>query len=526
MLQQTKPPVALPPAPGTVLTLPAPEQQQDNPSITFTLRRIVIHGNTLLSSAVLAPLVDDLQGHAVSLALLQQAAARITALYYEHGYPLAYAYLPAQKIEDGVLIIAVVEPRYDRIAITGKSRLAPTQARKTLGLKPGQPITQSALNRGLLLLNQTPGITVAGTLVRGASPASSTLDAQLTDTPIARAQVSVDDFGSAFTGRLRAQANGSLDNLFGYGSQISASGMTTQGGLLKSIGLNGISPDLGRGLRLGAYGSQTHYRLGDAFAALQQHGSARQTGADVTLPLILQPGRILQARLDVLQNRFAQRSAISGLDDRSHAGLLRLTLNGAVADTGGGVTSAGVMVTRGDLHFDTTDAALADSKGPQTAGSFWIAGIQLQRTQPLPAGLQLKADLSGQLSSKNLDGSEKSYLGGPDAVMSAPVSAAGGDESALLRLSLSHRVLLALPGKLEVAALLQHGEVWLNHSPYAGAPVQNRLHLSGAGLGLTYQWDRRVSAQLSYVHRLGESSASNVSRFPQGEVWVGLQLNI
>lgn len=496
-------PTMPPQAPGQVINLPAPQAQKLNTATTVALRQIIIQGNTLLPTTELAPLVDPLQGRTVTLADLQQGAAQITALYQKRGYPLAYAYLPAQQIKDGVVTMTVVEPRYDQISVTGTSRLDPAQARRTLGLQSGAPITQSALDRGLLLLNQTPGIRVAGTLIPGATPATTTLEARVSDTPAVRGSVSADDYGSPFTGRTRALANVSVDNPFGYGSQLSANGLTTAGGLLHAGGFSVQSPDVGDGGRFGVYASRTHYRLGGAFAALQVSGQAGQVGADFSIPLILEPGRILQARVDLLRNRFRETSAVAQLNDRSHVNLLRFTLNGALADAAGGLTSGGVVLTRGTMHFDSASAAVADAAGARMAGSFWSTQIQVQRTQPLPAGLSFKADLSGQLSSKNLNDSEKFYLGGPQAVMSTPVGEAGGDAGALLRLSLSHAIPLPASQQLEVAALLQGGQIWLNHNPYGTTSAQNRQHLVGAGVGLTYQWAQRINARLDYVHRLG-----------------------
>ena len=43
------------------------------------------------------------------------------------------------------------------------------------------------LERGLILLNQTPGVQVAGSLIPGAQPGTSGLEVTLTDTPVARA---------------------------------------------------------------------------------------------------------------------------------------------------------------------------------------------------------------------------------------------------------------------------------------------------------------------------------------------------
>lgn len=523
--QQVTPPAALPEAPAPVLNLPAPGKRTGKSSVRIPVKQVVITGNTLIPTADLLPLVQDIENKTVTLGDLQQAASRITDRYHTQGYPLAYAYLPAQKIKDGKLTIAVVEPRYDRISIDDASRLNTVQAQRTLGLSAGEPIEQAPLERGLLLLNQTPGIRVAGTLVPGAKPATSTLDARLSDTPMLRLSAMVDNYGDRSTGRTRGLVSASLDNPFGYGSQIAVNGLTTSGGLLHAGGFNLLSPNLYDGLRASAYGSRTDYKLGGAFADLGQSGQATQLGLALNYPLLLKPGRILNARLDWQRNRFKQTSTVVGLDDRSHVDLVRLTLNGAIADRLRGMTAGGISLTRGRLSLDSNDARMADAMGPHAAGAFWVGQLHVRRNQPLPGNFRLQAGLSAQIASHNLDDSQKFYLGGPYGVMSYPVSSGAGDSGALLRLKLSHDLPLPLPGRLEAAVLGQYGEIWLNHSPYAGAIEPNRQHMGGAGVGLSYRWSTHLIARLYYIHRVGSKPAS-VTTDNKQMLWASLRLDL
>ena len=383
VLKQTTPPPALPQAPGTVLTLPAPAQQTGQATTPIPVKRIELTGNTLVSTAELTPLVLPLQGHTVTLGDLRQAAQRISALYHARGYPLAHAYIPAQTIQDGLVRIRIVEPTYDRIDVTG-SRLASSQAAHTLGLASGQPIAQAPLDRGLLLLNQTPGVRVAGTLVPGAQPSTSSLEVKLSSTPVLHAQLHADNFGSTYTGRVRGGVDLSLDNPFHHGSQLALTSLTTSGGLLHAGGFSFTSPDLHDGLRAGVYGSRTLYRLGGAFAALKQSGRVNQVGVDLSYPVVLEPGRLLNVRLDALRNGFLQRSLSVGTASRSHIRLARLSVDGAWADTHGGLTSGGVSLSRGVLGLDNPDARVADLAGPRARGDFWVGQLRVQRDQPLP----------------------------------------------------------------------------------------------------------------------------------------------
>lgn len=520
ILQQSQPAQKLPKPPGQVLKLPAPVRQMSRSKLLVPIKSIRIVGNHWLKTAQLKPLVAPLEGHTVTLGMLQKAVSRITAAYRRHGYILAYAFLPVQTVRHGVVEVRVIEPRYDRVEVTGHGRLRPSQARHTLGVKPGQPISLKPLNRGLLQLLRTPGVRVGAIFIPGAQPSTSALRLKLLPAPLFRGSVAEDNYGADSTGRYRTLADVSLDNPFGFGSQFAVNGLTTSGGLLHSGGFAVVSPDLWNGLRAGVYGSRTLYRLGGAFASLGQRGHAEQMGVDITYPVILQPGRLLTARLDLLRNGLEERNTLTGYDKRSHLYLGRLSLNGVYAGRSGGLNTAQLSIVRGTLAGDNATARL-DQAAVGSAGAFWLGALTVSRNQPLWLGFAGRLSVSGQAASTNLDGSQKLYLGGPRAVMSYPVGDVGGDEGIFARGRLSHR--LRLPhwvGRLRVALLVQGGTVWVNHSVYAGFSGSNRMSVGGAGVGLNYAWRHHLHIRIDYVHVLGASSNAQ-----GGEVWARLRLS-
>ncbi|WP_338467643.1 POTRA domain-containing protein [Novosphingobium sp. ZN18A2] len=521
ILKQSTPPPPLPTAPDSVLKLPGPSQQSADDSTPIPVTHIELTGNSLISSNQLKPLVQGLEGRTVTLGALQLAAQRITALYQERGYPLAHAFVPAQTITKGVVRIEVVEPHYDRIDIDDHSRLRMSQAKSTLGLSAGSAIAQGGLERGLLLLNRTPGIRVAGTLVPGAQPATSTLQVRIDNTPLLHAAFYSDNYGNDSTGRARIGGSLSLDNPLGHGAQLTLNALTSTNGLLHSYGFSVTSPDLSNGLRAGAYGSHTDYRLGGDFAALEMSGRVRQVGADLDYPLLMAPGRLIGLRLDALHNDFAQRSGVLATDSRWHINLLRLSLNGAFADSGGGLTSGGLSISRGVLGLDSADARNANNTGIGAPGEFWVGQLLLQRDQTLPLGWNLTVRFSGQLASRSLDGSEQFYLGGPYAVMSAPANNGGGDDGVLLDARIMHPIPGIHTGRLQGGGMIQSGKVWRRSN--AGTAGDDQ-HLTGAGLIVDYQWQRTVNASLAWSHPIWESRSGNGGN-PRNELWARLTVN-
>lgn len=508
ILHQSAPSPVLPTVPGKGITVIPPAQQKLPANISVRVVKIVITGSRLIQTGKLEALLRPVIGKTVSLARLDAAVARITEAYHAAGYPLAYAYLPPQHIENGVVHVAVIEPRYDQVRITGKSRLRPFMMRRIVGVRPGQPVNQPLLDRGMLLLNQTPGLQVKGVLVPGAMPGTSTLELRPTDRPILSGLVTQSDYGNRDTGSYLTSTTLSANNPFGYGSALAVNGVVSDTGVFRVGGFSTTSPNLWRGIRVGLYGSSASYKIGHPFAALDELGRSSVLGADVNVPLLVAPSRVLNLRADLLNNWLATSTRSQGTTTQTDIPMARLGLSGAIADHLGGVTSAAISVGYGRLELAPGTVKAADSNGPKAAGGFWVSQLHLQRQQALPLGFSLLMAFSGQLSSKNLDSSQKFYLGGPYGVLSYPVGAGGGDEGYLLTVKLSHRIPLSrLPGRLSAAVLAETGTVWINHSPYGGAAGgQNQANENGAGVELDYTF-AHWNLQAAFATQIGANSA-------------------
>jgi hemolysin activation/secretion protein len=151
-----------------VPTRPAPTIKQDEPvrpalkpadTPRFVLKGFRVTGNTVFAEPELVDLVREYVGKEVGFADLEQATARISRYYREHGYMVARAYVPTQTITmDGVVEIAVIEGRFGKVDLDNKSRVRDGVARGYLDGFPGTPVTQPELERKMLLLNDLPGV--------------------------------------------------------------------------------------------------------------------------------------------------------------------------------------------------------------------------------------------------------------------------------------------------------------------------------------------------------------------------------
>ena len=118
----------------------------------FVLRGVAVNGATAIPQAELTPLWAELIGTEVSLATLESLAAAVGAEYRARGYVLSQAALPPQTVEDGVIVIEVIEGFVDRVAIAGGADNQRALAAELFAPVPeDRPLRITTLERGVLL---------------------------------------------------------------------------------------------------------------------------------------------------------------------------------------------------------------------------------------------------------------------------------------------------------------------------------------------------------------------------------------
>jgi hemolysin activation/secretion protein len=521
-LRETQQPVPAPAKPAA----PVPRiEVPERPALTapaaarFQVKSIRVTGSSVFAAARLEELVREFAGRELGLAELQEAAARITRFYRENGYPVARAYLPAQDVRDGTVEIAVLEGRYGRFELQNRSRVNDEVVRRHLGsLQPGGVIEGKSLERGLLLLSDLPGVRAPDAALRpGANTGESDLALALEAAPLASGSAELDNYGNRFTGAWRASGSVALASPTGYGDQLSAR-LTTAGRGLTSTRVAYQLPVGGDGLRLGAAYSNTDYRIGKDFSALDASGDARVTTLNATYPFVRSLGFNLAGQLawdgKRLEDRVGATSTVKQ-NDGVTAGL-----SGNWLDSAGRASNGfSLALVSGHLRIDSAAAQLSDDSGPRTRGGFSKLVYAVSRAQQFGGSLSGLVSLSGQQAGKNLDSSEKFLLGGPYGVRAYPQGEAAGDDGYVFNAELHYRVPQAPVENLELVALLDHGESRINHNAFA--PGTNTRRLSGAGVGINVAAGSGWLLRTSWSWRTGhEPATSDTPRSGRG--WLQL----
>lgn len=506
-------PLALPERQTLDLNLPsAPATQAAPGGPTLVVKDFVLEGNSAFPNQELLQLLKDLRGRSLTLAELQAGIQRITEWYQAHGYPLARAYLPAQTIDNGQLRVAILEGGYGAVRAEHAADLRGFALAPLAQLVPGEPVKAAALTRSLLLLQEVPGRDPKATLQPGATTGTSDLVVDMGPATLLSGSVDADNYGNRFIGEYRLGGTLNVNNPLALGDRLSLRATVSDedqryGRIAYQLPVSPWSTQLGV-----AY-SDMDYQLAKNFANLDAHGTAQVASVFAVQPLIRQRGLTLDTQLQFDAKRL--RDDIDAFSERSdkRSQVTTLSLNGSSQDSllGGGVNSFALAWSHGNLEISGADKRLRDRNTAGTQGSFNKLNPSLVRLQRLTERFSLYTQLQAQWADRNLDSSEKFYLGGAYGVRAYPQGEASGDQGWLANVELRY----ALTSAWQLSTFVDHGEVRLNRDPWTSE--DNHRSLSGAGVGATwnaYGW--RVNAVAAW--KLGDAEpTSDVDRSPR--VW-------
>jgi hemolysin activation/secretion protein len=326
---------------------------------------------------------------------------------------------------------------------------------------------------------------------------------KLVDEPLLNGEVGLDNTGSRATGRERLTANAYLNSPFKLGDQFSANLMHTEGSDYARLAY--AAPVGHDGLRLGINTSRLDYNvITPEFKSAKIHGNSTTWGLDAQYPLIRSRTHNLYLGA-ALDDKDFDNQANGATTTNYGVRNLTFSLTGNLFDKwgGGGANMASLNLTVGDIDLDGSPNKAADAATTRSHGSFTKLRYALSRQQALTADLSLYALLSGQFASKNLDSSEKFYLGGSSGVRAYPANEGGGSEGTQINLELRWR---ALPN-LVVTGFYDWGSVTINkNNSFAGAPALNRYELDGAGVSVAWSGGPMgMTLKGSYAHRFGNN---------------------
>ncbi|MDN5939991.1 MAG: hypothetical protein L0H83_15205, partial [Salinisphaera sp.] len=364
----------------------------------------------------------------------------------------------------------------------------------------------------LLLLNDLPGVKARSILSPGAAAGASLLTTEVTQGPRLSGHVDFDNYGNKFSGAWRVGAGLNLNDLTGYGDQLTLRVSDSSGVRYGRAAY--LLPVGTTGLKIGAAYAELGYELCCDFAALRVKGDAQVASSTALYPLVRRRDFSLYGTA-TYDHRHFFNSTLTGTTSDKNVDVGMFSIRGNSRDFlgGGGLNTFGLVLSTGYLNLDGwAQDRVADSTTARSHGSYQKLSYLLARLQKLGERISLYAAFSGQIASSNLDSSEKFSLGGPLAVRAYPQGEAFGDEYMLLNLALRYNV----TQNLQTALFFDHGEIRLHHDPWEGwqgtnTRIHNSYGLSGYGVGLNWSLPENFLMRVGVAQRIGDNPGRSMS---------------
>lgn len=256
-------------------------EQEQRPSLDLpdTLKVQVndfkITGQDIYSEESLKSLLADKKGKLVTFRDLQDGADTLSRYFRDKGYIAAHAYLPVQKIENGVVEYAVTVGRFDGITIQNNTKIHESVIkRETAFLKKGDYLTRANLERAVWLLSDLAGADAKAVLTTGEAPGTVHVTLDLNPHNGKQGLFSIDNYGNRSTGYNEYGLDYDFLNLAREGDHL-AVGITTTGNELFNWGANYTIPVIRDGMKLTAGYNVLTYQLGDDYQGLDALGHSR-----------------------------------------------------------------------------------------------------------------------------------------------------------------------------------------------------------------------------------------------------------
>ena len=196
----------------------------------ITVTQFAVVGSTVFSPTQLATVLQPFTSRPIAFAELLEAQAAVTQLYFDRGYVTSGAFIPPQTLQDGTVVIEVVEGQVEEIEIAGLKRLNSGYIRSRIESSIEAPLNQNQLFQSLQLLQLDPLIQkLSVNLTAGSRPGLSRLEVAVEEAPAFFAQISADNLRSPSVGTVRRQVQVSHNNLTGFGDRLNATYYNTEG---------------------------------------------------------------------------------------------------------------------------------------------------------------------------------------------------------------------------------------------------------------------------------------------------------
>lgn len=375
---------------------------------TLLVGAIRVEGSVALPPSAFAPVIEIYVGRTLTPADLSALASAVANSARAAGYGLATAWIPRQRVVNGILRITLDEGRIDSVRVEGSA--GPVVARMLNPLANGRPVRTAELERRLLLAGDIAGMWVGKARLERADGRNILVVDTKRDRVAGR--VALDNWGISSVGPVRLQGNVDVHGVAGSGDRLTLGAVATvpdveEFHLVRAAYSVPIGND-GTELRLDSYLARSE--PGGAIADRDLDGRSLEAALAVSHPFVRSRAWSLWGDLGfALRDSRQSRDDVRIRDDR----FATLTASAfANAKLGDGRVRGRIAFVQGVDAFDATERGDPLASRPDGSAIFSKVEAWGRLNAPLSQKISLQIEAQGQIASRPLLSSEEMGLGG------------------------------------------------------------------------------------------------------------------
>ena len=446
--------------------------EESTATVTFTLKQVQTDPSEILTEEEIKKITDQYTGKTVSLQDLYDMTDAINAVYEKKGYSVCKAYLPPQRIHEGMVHVGLLEGKTGNVVINGLRHTRKGYVANRIKLEPGKVANTDALTDRLQRFNATNDVQLRILVHAGEKPGTTDYEISAVE-PKSNHAVSlyVDNAGYETSGRWREGIFYTMRSVTGQRDALRLSYLRSEG--TNIFGANYSLPVNNLGTMLDFdYGYNTTKIIKGNLKSAGVKGRSYAAGLTLRHPLLVDDKRRYEVGLQFLhQNSYTDVSSYRALDDT------RNTYIPYISFTHYGKSS--VLYHKHSIAFTKYDNL------NNTGDSYAAYKLDTIYQKQLGGGQMLSARLNAQVASqsKNMSSSDMFYIGGSNSVRGYEESFLSGSQG--FNASLSWLVPLDKKRIFNAFAFFDYGRVFGNETTQAA--LDQTLYSTGLGVTASYK---------------------------------------
>jgi hemolysin activation/secretion protein len=362
---------------------------------------------------------------------VEKARAALEKTYHDKGYQTVSVSVPAQNVQNKVVVLKVTELKVGRLRVKNSRYLDVNKIKADApSLQEGAVPNFGDVTKDIVSLNQWPDRKVTPALRAGATPGTVDVDLNVDDTLPLHGSVELNNRYSPNTTPLRLTASAQYNDLWQLGHSVSVSYQIAperpedaevfSGSYLARLpGVDWLS--------FLVYGVNSNSDVA-AIGGLNVVGPGQIVGARAVMTLPSAENFYQTISLGPDYKHFGETVSQTGSNFSSPVTYYPLVANYTNKYQTDKYSAQLTVSATGSLRPFGSDPTDFDNRRFEASGSFVHLNVDTVHTQELPQGFQLYGRLQGQLADGPLVSSEQFSLGGLDTVRGYLESETLGDD--------------------------------------------------------------------------------------------------